>query len=82
MIEAMIALAGLIGGFLVALGWYRRGIMEMEKEINSIKERLWVMEKESHNTHTDIEVIKQRIGYMESKIDEIHSVIMHKSTVT
>ena len=76
MIEAMIAVAGLAGGFLVALGWYKRGLTEVEKEITSIKGRLWTIEKEGHNTHTDIKLINQRIGFMESKINDIHDAII------
>lgn len=48
----------------------------MENELRSIKSRLATVESAYQGTHTDLEVIKQRIGYMESKIDEIHSVIM------
>lgn len=75
MIEIGLALAGLLGGFLIALGWYRRGIAEMEKEITNIKERVVTVEHENRNVITDLAVIKQRIGYMESKIDEIHRIV-------
>ena len=80
MVEAIVATVGLIGGFLIALGWYKRGSMEMEKEINSIKERLWTVEKEGHNTYTDVKLINQRIGFMELKINEIHDAILKPRT--
>lgn len=82
MIEILLAVIGLVGGFLIALGWYRRGLLEMEKELASVKERLSNMEKEGQATHTDIALIKQRIGFMESKIDDMHRVIMrtHNNT--
>lgn len=76
MIEVLLAGVGLIGGFLITLGWYKRGLTDMEKDLSGLENRIATMEKESHGTRTDLEVIKQRIGYMESKIDEIHSVIM------
>lgn len=76
LIEIIIALSGLLGGFLIAIGWYRRGILEMEKELGYLKSRMSEMESESHGTRTDLEVIKQRIGYMESKIDDMHRIIM------
>ena len=76
MIEAILAIVGLVGGFLITLGWYKRGLTDMEKELTELKERVFTMEKEGQGTRTDLEVIKQRMGYMESKIDEIHSVIM------
>jgi hypothetical protein len=48
----------------------------MEKELLNLKDRLGILERYTHGTRTDIEVIKQRIGYMEAKIDDIHKIIM------
>lgn len=76
MTEAVIAIIGLVGGFLIAIGWYRRGLVDMEKELIDIKGRVCDVEKDYQGIHTDLEVIKQRMIYMESKIDEIHKVIM------
>ena len=76
MLEAILAIIGLVGGFLVAIGWYKRGMEDMSKEIDGMRSRLSAVEGNYQNTYTDLEVIKQRIYYMESKIDEIHKVIM------
>lgn len=76
MIEVILAAVGLIGGFLIALGWYKRGLTDMERELASLKDRMIRMEEEGNVTKTDLAVIKQRIGDMESKIDDIHRVIM------
>lgn len=74
--EIILTIIGIVAGFLVALGWYKRGLVEMEKELETIKNRMESIEKDYQGTHTDLEVIKNRIGYMECKIDEIHKVIM------
>ncbi len=57
-------------------------MLEMEREVSTLKNRLEVVEKENHSTNTDLAVIKQRMGYMESKIDEIHKVIMKPAKIT
>lgn len=79
--EIVLAVVGLIGGFLIALGWYKRGMVEVEKELSSLKNRVDSVEKVNQSTYTDIKVIEQRMGYMESKIDEIHSVIMQPRNI-
>lgn len=76
MVEAIIAISGLLGGFLIALGWYRRGLVELEKVVRGLNSRISEMEKDGHVGRTDTEVIKQRMSYMEAKIDDIHSIIM------
>lgn len=76
MLEAILVVIGATGGFLLSLGWYKRGFCDMEKELNSIKERVDIMEKEGHSTKTDIAVLVQRMGYMEEKINDIHTAIM------
>ena len=81
MLEAILAILGLVGGFLVAVGWFKRGVEDMNKEIDGMKTRLSAVEGSYQNTYTDLEVIKQRIYYMESKIDEIHKVIMRPVTL-
>lgn len=82
MVETILIVVGIIAGFLVSVGWYKRGFSDMEKELNSIKDRVVVMETEGHVTRTDLEVIKNRMGYMEAKIDEIHAVIMRPINIT
>lgn len=76
MLETILVILGIVGGFMVSIGWYKRGFNDMEKELCSLKDRVYIMETEGHVTRTDLEVIKQRMGYMEAKIDEIHTVIM------
>ncbi len=76
MLELVLAILGLLGGFLIALGWYKRGIMDLEKEVIELRSRMGKLEERSQSTHTDIEVIKQRMGDMERMVGDIHKVIM------
>ncbi len=76
MVEIITMVIGVSVGFMVTLGWYKRGFSEMEKEIMALTSRLSEVEKKGDSTGTDLEVIKTRVGYMEAKIDDIHRVIM------
>lgn len=75
MLEAILALAGLVGGFLIALGWYKRGLTELEKDVLDLKKKFDELEHEGHHTRTELELIKQRLGFMEEKIIEMHRII-------
>lgn len=81
MIEIITMLVGAAVGFMITLGWYKRGFAEMEKELEELTVRIQKVESKSESTSTDLQVIKTRVEYMEKKIDDIHRVIMKPVTL-